>query len=281
MKVLVVDDSVSVRKALERILSTRQIKVVATGSGEEALKKLPESDPALVIADVVMPGMDGFTLCAKIKADERYAHLPVLLISGIVNPDVVRQSAQAGAADIVKKPFTPEDLFPKIERAVAAAPNLTLETETAVAEPQAPADTGFRRDPAQALTPAGRREALAALLGPLLDNAAVDAALVADGRGDLVAQAGRALADNATLAVYSRTLASIAGALGTLVGAGELGSVHLEYGGQNLLITKVADRGTLLLCVKDASSLGVARYLVRKFMEGEEALSRTPAALVS
>ena len=68
MKVLVVDDSVSVRKALERILSTRQIKVVATGSGEEALQKLPESDPALVIADVVMPGMDGFTLCAKIKA---------------------------------------------------------------------------------------------------------------------------------------------------------------------------------------------------------------------
>ena len=279
MKVLVVDDSVSVRKALERILSTRQIKVVATGSGEEALQKLPGSNPALVIADVVMPGMDGFTLCAKIKADERYGHLPVLLISGIVNPDVIRQAAEAGATDIVKKPFTPDDLFPKIERALAsAAPN--PDADAFVADVQAE-DAGLARDPArdpaQALTPAGRREALTALLSPLLENAAVDAALVADGRGELLAQAGRAAADSATLAVYSRTLASVAGVLGTLVGAGELSSLHLEYAGQNLLITKLADRGTLLLSVKDASSLGVARYLVRKFAEGEVALAGVPA----
>ena len=275
MKVLVVDDSVSVRKALERILSTRQIKVVATGSGEEALQKLPGSNPALVIADVVMPGMDGFTLCAKIKADARFGGVPVLLISGIVNPDVIRQAAAAGASDIVKKPFTPDDLFPKIERALAGAtPN--PETEADAAEPQLLEDTGLRRDPAQALTPAGRRDALAALLGPLLENAAVDAALVADPRGTLLAQAGRAAADNTTLAVYSRTLASVAGVLGTLVGAGELGSLHLEYAGQNLLVTKLADRGTLLLSVKDASSLGVARYLVRKFAEGEAALAGAP-----
>ena len=292
MKVLVVDDSVSVRKALERILSTRQIRVVATGSGEEALQKLPGSNPALIIADVVMPGMDGFTLCAKIKADRRYGGVPVLLISGIVNPDVIRQAAEAGAADIVKKPFTPDDLFPKIERALAgAAPNpdafaADAPTEDAGLHRDAARDAARdatrdpARDPAQALTPAGRREALAALLGPLLENAAVDAALVADGRGTLLAQAGRAAADDATLAVYSRTLASVAGVLGTLVGAGELGSLHLEYAGQNLLITKLADRGTLLLSVKDASSLGVARYLVRKFAEGEAALAGVPALAV-
>ena len=288
MKVLVVDDSVSVRKALERILSTRQIRVVATGSGEEALQKLPGSNPALIIADVVMPGMDGFTLCAKIKADRRYGGVPVLLISGIVNPDVIRQAAEAGAADIVKKPFTPDDLFPKIERALAgAAPNpdafaADAPTEDAGLHRDAARDAArdLARDPARALTPAGRREALAALLGPLLENAAVDAALVADGRGTLLAQAGRAAADDATLAVYSRTLASVAGVLGTLVGAGELGSLHLEYAGQNLLITKLADRGTLLLSVKDASSLGVARYLVRKFAEGEAALAGVPALAV-
>ena len=288
MKVLVVDDSVSVRKALERILSTRQIRVVATGSGEEALQKLPGSNPALIIADVVMPGMDGFTLCAKIKADRRYGGVPVLLISGIVNPDVIRQAAEAGAADIVKKPFTPDDLFPKIERALAgAAPHpdafaADAPTEDAGLHRDAAREAArdLARDPARALTPAGRREALAALLGPLLENAAVDAALVADGRGTLLAQAGRAAADDATLAVYSRTLASVAGVLGTLVGAGELGSLHLEYAGQNLLITKLADRGTLLLSVKDASSLGVARYLVRKFAEGEAALAGVPALAV-
>lgn len=278
MQVLVVDDSVSVRKALERILSTRQIKVVATGSGEEALKKLPGNDFALVIADVVMPGMDGFTLCAKIKGDAQYARVPVLLISGIVNPDVARQAAQAGAADIVKKPFTPEDLFPKIERALATGtPGAGVGAEPVAAEPVAASAPAPWAAPGRALTPVERQTALQELLSPLLDNAAVDAALVADARGVCAAGAGRTLADNATLAVYSRTLASVAGALGTLTGVGELGSVHLEYAGQNLLITKLADRGTLFLCVKDASSLGVARYLVRKFAEGEAALSQTPA----
>lgn len=274
MKVLVVDDSVSVRKALERILSTRQIKVVATGSGEEALNKLSESDPALVIADVVMPGMDGFTLCAKIKADERYRHLPVLLISGIVNPDVIRQSAQAGAVDIVKKPFTPEDLFPKIERALSASVPAPVEAVT-------PAPAVRTSPPPRALTLAEHREALTKLLGPLLENAAVVAALVADARGDVLAQAGRVAADSGTLAVFSRTLASIGGALGTLAGVGDLGSVQLEFGGQNLLVTRLADRGTLLLHVKDDSAVGVARYLVRKFAEGEEALFRSLPALAS
>ena len=121
MKILVVDDSVSVRKALERILSTRKWGVIATGSAEEALEKLPGSNPALVIADVVMPGMDGFALCRELKANARYQHLPVLLISGIVNADVERQAEEVGAAGIAKKPFTPADLFPKIETALAAA----------------------------------------------------------------------------------------------------------------------------------------------------------------
>ena len=270
MKILVVDDSVSVRKALERILSTRKLEVIATGSAEEALEKLAHSKPSLVIADVVMPGMDGFTLCREIKADARYSQLPVLLISGIVNADVERQAEEVGAAGIAKKPFTPVELFPKIEAALAsAAPAPEADAELSDVPEQVPASSP--RQP----------ESLETLLAALLENSAVHAALFADAQGACLAQVGRGLDDGATLAVYSRTLASVAGALGEHLGlagesGGELGSLHLDFQGQSLLITKIAERGTLLLRIKDASSIGVVRYLVRKFVEEEAQLSGSP-----
>ena len=118
MKALIVDDSISVRKALERILNTRDIVTVTAGSAEEAITLLPHSDAEIIITDVVMPGMSGFELCKHIKAGEM-SHLPVVLISGVVDDEVNAQAAKAGASMIVTKPFTPEELFPKLEAALA------------------------------------------------------------------------------------------------------------------------------------------------------------------
>lgn len=299
MKILVVDDSISVRKALERILSTRKLEVVTTGSAEEALQRLPGSNPGLIIADVVMPGMDGFALCHRLKADPDYKHLPVLLISGIVNQEVAHRAEEAGAVGIVKKPFTPEDLFPKIELALAAAAPVPasegdLSTAVAAHPPVAPTPPAAEMqevmqaaDPSRTAAPDGaaspqpadvwsaggapgqHQEMLRGLLQPLLDNGAVDAALLADARGTCLAQVGRGLDDAATLAVYSRTLASIAAALGDTMGVPELGSLQLDFRGQSLLIARTQTRGTLLLRIKDAKSVGVARYLVRKVLEAD------------
>ncbi len=213
-----------------------------------------------------MPGIDGFALCQKIKADDRYRHLPVLLISGIVNAKVKKQAEQVGATDIVKKPFTPEDLFPKIELALASAPAGSL--------PEADMDAEAAPEAAPVPTPAqpqgSVREVLEALMQPLLSNSAVDAALVADAAGACLAESGRGFDDCDTLTVYSRTLASVAATLGDNLGVGALGSLHIDYQGHSLLITRLATRGTLLLRIKDASSVGVARYLVKKFVEEEE-----------
>jgi CheY-like chemotaxis protein/predicted regulator of Ras-like GTPase activity (Roadblock/LC7/MglB family) len=118
-RVLVVDDSISVRKALERILAPQQLSVLAAESAERALSLMPEANADLIIADVVMPGMTGFELCQTIKNDPNYQHIPVMLISGIVNASVENQARQSGAVGVVKKPFTPDDLFPKIKQAMA------------------------------------------------------------------------------------------------------------------------------------------------------------------
>jgi CheY-like chemotaxis protein len=118
-RVLVVDDSISVRKALERILAPQQLNVLAAESAEKALSMMSDANADLVIADVVMPGMTGFELCQTLKNDSNYQHIPVMLISGIVNASVENQARQAGAVAVVKKPFTPDDLFPKIKQAMA------------------------------------------------------------------------------------------------------------------------------------------------------------------
>jgi CheY-like chemotaxis protein/predicted regulator of Ras-like GTPase activity (Roadblock/LC7/MglB family) len=145
-RVLVVDDSISVRKALERILAPQQMNVMAAESAEKALSMMPEAHAELVIADVVMPGMTGFELCQTLKNDPNYQHIPVMLISGIVNASVENQARQAGAVGVVKKPFTPDDLFPKIKQAMqkrGAAPAPQTVPQVPATPAPAPAPTMF------------------------------------------------------------------------------------------------------------------------------------------
>jgi CheY-like chemotaxis protein/predicted regulator of Ras-like GTPase activity (Roadblock/LC7/MglB family) len=141
-RVLVVDDSVSVRKALERVLAPRQLEVVSASSAEQALEKVTLQRPDLVITDVVMPGMSGFEFCQMLKNTEPFTEIPVILISGIVDDHVLAQSRAVGAASVVTKPFTPEDLFPKIDSALASIKvrqpeSVSVKAEPAKAEPVA------------------------------------------------------------------------------------------------------------------------------------------------
>jgi CheY-like chemotaxis protein/predicted regulator of Ras-like GTPase activity (Roadblock/LC7/MglB family) len=134
-RVLVVDDSVSVRKALERVLAPRQLEVMSASSAEQALEKVTLQRPDLVITDVVMPGMSGFEFCQMLKSTEPFTDIPVILISGIVDDHVLAQSRAVGAASVVTKPFTPEDLFPKIDSALASIKVKQLEPVPVKAEP--------------------------------------------------------------------------------------------------------------------------------------------------
>lgn len=119
-KVLVVDDSTSVRKVLEKLLVGRGYQVSTAETAESGLEQVDLYNPELVIADVVMPGASGFEMCQQLKANQTTSNIPVILISGIINDGVVAQANQAGAFAVVSKPFTPDDLFPKIERALAS-----------------------------------------------------------------------------------------------------------------------------------------------------------------
>lgn len=103
--ILIVDDSLSVRKVAERMLREAGLEVALAANGEEALAWLSTNQPDLVIADVIMPDKSGFEVCAFVRAQASLANTPVLLISGFVDDEVTRQAEACRADGVIKKPF--------------------------------------------------------------------------------------------------------------------------------------------------------------------------------
>ncbi|HEU5192195.1 MAG TPA: response regulator [Methylomirabilota bacterium] len=118
-KVLVVDDSLSVRKVVERALVARQLEVVSAASGNEAIAQIERELPDLVVCDVVMPDRDGYEICRFVKSHPKLGRVPVLLISGIVNGTVLEQAAEARSDDVLRKPFEAAELVRKVSELLA------------------------------------------------------------------------------------------------------------------------------------------------------------------
>src|SRR5688572_32615500 len=109
-KVLVIDDSISVRKVVERALAGKQVDVVCAASGTEALECMERDAPDVIVCDVVMPDREGYEICEFVKQNARLGDIPVLLMSGIVNDEVQQRAARARSEDVLAKPFAAEDL---------------------------------------------------------------------------------------------------------------------------------------------------------------------------
>ena len=104
-KVLIADDSLSVRKVAERLLVAAGFDVALAANGEEALASLAATNPDVIIADVIMPDKSGFEVCAHIRSHATCSAIPVLLISGVVDDEITRQAVACGANGVIKKPF--------------------------------------------------------------------------------------------------------------------------------------------------------------------------------
>jgi two-component system alkaline phosphatase synthesis response regulator PhoP len=115
-KVLVVDDSLSVRKLVEKALEGRGLQVIAAASGAEAIQMLDRDRPDVVICDVILPDKDGFQICEYVRTHPAIAATPVLLISGIDNGTVQARAAEVRSDDVMFKPFGVDDLLGKINR---------------------------------------------------------------------------------------------------------------------------------------------------------------------
>jgi adenylate cyclase len=106
-RVLVVDDNASNRDLLARRLAHEGHQVLEADSGRSALRLLGAEDVDLVLLDLMMPGMNGLEVLARLKADDRLRQVPVIMISGLHEADSVIRCIEAGAEDYLPKPFNP------------------------------------------------------------------------------------------------------------------------------------------------------------------------------
>lgn len=117
-RVLVVDDILPNVKLLEAKLSSEYYDVITATNGQEALDKAASESPDLVLLDVMMPGMDGFEVCQKIKSNMDLAHIPVVMVTALTDTQDKVRGLESGADDFLSKPIDDTALMARVRSLV-------------------------------------------------------------------------------------------------------------------------------------------------------------------
>jgi twitching motility two-component system response regulator PilH len=113
-KILIVDDSPTERHFLGELLTKNSFQVMTAESGEEAVAKVKELMPDLILMDVVMPGMNGFQATRTISRDEATKHIPIIMCTSKNQETDMVWGRRQGAVEYVVKPIDPQELLSKI-----------------------------------------------------------------------------------------------------------------------------------------------------------------------
>jgi len=117
-KILVVDDSASIRNMVSFTLQQQSYETVEAVDGNDGLVKAQGGKFDLVITDVNMPGMDGITLCSKLRMLPGFKFTPVLILTTESSPEIKQRGKSAGATGWLVKPFNPDKLLATIKRVI-------------------------------------------------------------------------------------------------------------------------------------------------------------------
>ena len=112
--ILIVDDERFNLTLLSETLSQQGYHVEMANDGEQALTAISNSKPDLILLDILMPGMDGYEVCKRIKSDPETKHIPVLFISVMDEADNKVKAFECGAADYISKPFQVEEVIARV-----------------------------------------------------------------------------------------------------------------------------------------------------------------------
>ena len=248
-RVLVVDDSLSVRKMVERSLQTKGFEVLAASSGTEAMERIGGAMPDLVVCDVVMPDIDGYRICEFVRAHPALGSTPVLLISGIVNASVLERAAHVRSNAVLRKPFTADELARKVDELLAARPR-----------PGASASAGALPEELVAMPD------LKGMLGQLAAMPGVGLATLVDREGFLIEAAGDVAIGAEVAGALASCLAESSEGIGRELGRGMLQSMILDYESGMVVLHAVGPSAVLAVVLRDATALGKLRYYVKKIL---------------
>jgi two-component system alkaline phosphatase synthesis response regulator PhoP len=119
--VLLVDDNSQNLEVLEAFLADLATNVVVASDGVEALQKVEQQHPHLIVLDVMMPRMSGFEVCRRLKADPATRDIPILVLTALFESQDVESARKAGADDFVSKPISKREFFSHVDRLLRGA----------------------------------------------------------------------------------------------------------------------------------------------------------------
>ena len=119
-KVLVIDDSNTIRRSAEIFLRQGGHEVVLAEDGFDALSKVNDHDPQLIFCDILMPRLDGYQTCAIIKRNPRFTHVPVIMLSSKDGLFDKARGRMVGSQEYLTKPFTKDQLLQAVQQFGAA-----------------------------------------------------------------------------------------------------------------------------------------------------------------
>jgi len=108
--VLIVDDEPMARTLLRLMLVRAGFNVSEAEDGFDALEKVQANQPDIILLDVMMPGMDGFTVCEELRQRKETSDLPIVMLSAKTDIDSINKGLRVGATKYLTKPISPEDL---------------------------------------------------------------------------------------------------------------------------------------------------------------------------
>lgn len=120
-RILIAEDEKDIRELIQFTLKFAGYEVTATANGEEAYQAALETVPDLILLDVRMPRMTGFEACKHLKANEKTQDIPVVFLSAKGQDSEVQTGLEAGAAEYIIKPFSPDQLTERVQAILAKA----------------------------------------------------------------------------------------------------------------------------------------------------------------
>jgi len=152
-RILIVDDDVTLQKALTRWLEAQDFQVMNAMTATEALKAFEKNEPDLVVSDVLMPEMDGFEFCRRLRSTPSGQLVPFIFLSSVGEVESRIHGHSIGADDYLVKPFHPKELIAKIRSLLKRLEKVHQEVERLVDDMRSSQRNGMSPQPLP-LTPA-------------------------------------------------------------------------------------------------------------------------------
>ncbi|HMB01937.1 MAG TPA: response regulator [Spirochaetota bacterium] len=115
-KVMIVDDEPDIVKIVKMSLELANYGIIEANSGEECLEKLEKGEmPDLILLDIMMPGLSGYEVCEKIRKNEKYNEIKIVMLTAKGQKGDAEEGLKAGADDYIIKPFDPYELIEQVK----------------------------------------------------------------------------------------------------------------------------------------------------------------------